>query len=181
MVVVVVVIISCEIENNYSVIYQKTLKLTIMVFEFSLFVGGGVRLSTPALPNKPHSILPSVKGPRLDRRAPVGGGTPPCCNSQPEGDGVHCLAEGKWKATGSCAAGTYLPSREAALHAFDKSKDTLRSGGNSFHPWDSRRPPSAETPHPKGRILWGGILKYADSLRCVSTTPTTPTAITLLN
>ena len=35
------------------------------------------------------------------------GGSPPCRNSQPEGDGVHCLAEGKWKATGSCAAGTY--------------------------------------------------------------------------
>ena len=41
--------------------------------------------------------------------------------------------------------GWHLPSREAALHAFDKSKDTLCSGGNSIHPWDSRRPPSAET------------------------------------
>ena len=46
--------------------------------------------------------------------------------------------------------GWHLPSREAALHAFDKSKDTLCSGGNSVHPWDSRRPPSAETPPPRG-------------------------------
>ena len=29
--------------------------------------------------------------------------------------------------------GWHLPSREAALHAFDKSKDTLCSGGNSIN------------------------------------------------
>ena len=54
--------------------------------------------------------------------------------------------------------GWHLPSREAALHAFDKSKDTLCSGGNSIHPWDSRRPSSAETP-PRGKGNPREILK----------------------
>ena len=62
-------------------LFQQTLLIIVYWFLlfllFCLFVGGGVRLSTPALPNKPHSILPSVKGPRLDRSAPVGGALHP--------------------------------------------------------------------------------------------------------
>ena len=50
---------------------------------------------------------PASKDPGWIGAPLLGGGSPPCRNSQPEGDGVHCLAEGKWKATGSCEAGTY--------------------------------------------------------------------------
>ena len=45
--------------------------------------------------------------------------------------------------------GWHLPSREAALHAFDKSKDTLCSGGNSVPRVTLAAHPRRSTP-PRG-------------------------------